>query len=208
MPVTPVGASAYFGDVAVKKKSELSMENFMHLLTVQLQNQNPLEPMNDRDFFAQMAQLGQVQGMDTLNKSLDVTKAQALMGKQVTASRPNGELTGQPTVTGVVKQLTYKDGQYKIGIQEPNGGIVEVDMKALQSVEPTTDITDLQSLIGKIVSGPATVTVDGSQQTAFVEGKVLRVFSENGQRFARLHLENGQDVDLNINDVRSIAPGS
>lgn len=208
MPVAPVGASAYFGDVAVQKKSELSMENFMHLLTVQLQNQNPLEPMNDRDFFAQMAQLGQVQGMDTLNKSLDVTKAQSLMGKEVTAARPNGALTGEPTVTGIVKQLSYKDGQYKIGIQEANGGIVEVDMKSIQSVTPTTELTDLQSLIGKVVSGPAVVNVNGSPQSSFVEGKVLRVFSENGQRFVRMHLDNGQDVDLNVNDIRSIAPGS
>ena len=50
--VTPVDGNQYFGIKPATPKSELDMKSFMRLLTVQLTNQNPLEPMNDRDFFA------------------------------------------------------------------------------------------------------------------------------------------------------------
>lgn len=206
MTTTPIGASSYFGDKPVEKKKDLSMENFMKLLTIQLANQNPLEPMNDRDFFAQMAQLGQVQGMDELNKSLEVTKAQSLMGQTVTAARPFSQGFNEPTVTGVVRQLTYKNGEYKIGIQEANGGMVEVSMGAIQSVEPTSNLTNLQNMIGKKVSGIVEVLENGQKEPKFVEGNVLRVFTENGQNYLRVQVENKQ-FDMRVDDIRSIAPG-
>ncbi|MFQ3677797.1 MAG: flagellar hook capping FlgD N-terminal domain-containing protein, partial [Fimbriimonadaceae bacterium] len=54
-PVNSYDYNAGFGIQPQKSKSELNMEMFLRLLVTQLQNQNPLEPMNDRDFFAQMA---------------------------------------------------------------------------------------------------------------------------------------------------------
>lgn len=121
---------------AAKPKSTLDMETFMRLLTTQLANQNPLEPMNDRDFFAQMAQLGQVQGLDAVKKSLDVTQAAALIGKQVTAVSPFTESgTGSnELIQGTVKRLTVRNGEYYIGVQEANGGISEVKMDNIQSI--------------------------------------------------------------------------
>lgn len=190
------------------KSDTLSMENFMHLLTVQLANQNPLEPMNDRDFFAQMAQLGQVQGMDDLKKSAQVTQAQSLMGKTVTAFRPNSDGSmGTDTVTGVVSQLSIKNGNYTLGIQDASGGgLVEVDVAAVQAVTPQGDLTSLQTLIGKDVTGIANVTVNGKATPTFVEGTVSRIFTDNNLNFARVHLANGTDVDMNVGDIRSIAP--
>lgn len=137
MDVTPYDGRTYFGITPVKPKSELDTQQFIRLLTVQLENQNPLEPMNDRDFFAQMAQLGTVNGLGDLKKSFEVTQAAALMGKKVTAFRPMSE-TGSgfnEVATGVVKTLTNRNGEYFLGVQEANGGIVEIRMSAIQSVE-------------------------------------------------------------------------
>jgi flagellar basal-body rod modification protein FlgD len=206
---TKIGSNPYFGDVAVEKKKDLSMENFMRLLTVQLSTQNPLEPMNDRDFFAQMAQLGQVQGIDTLNKSMEVQKAQSLMGKTVTATRPFTQGSfNDPLVTGTVTKLTYKDGSYKLGIREANGGIVEVAMDALQSVQPDSDLLNQQNLIGKKVSGLVNVTENGAPTQNFVEGQVTRIFSENNVNFARVKVADGKEFDMRISEIRSVAPGS
>lgn len=133
--INPTSAS-YFGVTPAKPKEGLDMQKFLELLAVQMQNQNPLEPMNDRDFFAQMAQLGQVQGLDDVNKKLTVSQAAELMGRKVTAVRPMSETTsGQPElVEGTVKQLTVKDGKYMLGIQEADGGIVEVEMSNIQQI--------------------------------------------------------------------------
>src|ERR1700722_19618873 len=81
------------------QSDQLSMQQFMQLLVSQLKNQDPLDPMSDSDFFAQMAQLGQVQGMDTLNQASQLQEAQGMLGKSVTATSSN---TGGGMITGVV----------------------------------------------------------------------------------------------------------
>lgn len=136
-PVSPVDGFQYFGDKPVPKKSDLDMQTFMRLLTVQLVNQNPLEPMSDRDFFAQMAQLGQVQGLDNVQKSLDMSQAASLIGKTVTAVMPFTESGGalDALVTGQVERVTIRNGERIIGLKMEDGGIVEVKMSAIQQIE-------------------------------------------------------------------------
>lgn len=137
MDISPIDGQSYFGIKPAAPKSALDTQAFIRLLTIQLMNQNPLEPMNDRDFFAQMAQLGTVEGMGSLKKSFEVSQATALMGKYVTAVRPMSD-TGSgfnELASGIVRTLTLRNGEYYIGIQEANGGIVEVKMAAIQKVE-------------------------------------------------------------------------
>jgi len=135
----PYDGAKYFGVKAPDEKSKLDMNAFMKLLTVQLSNQNPLEPMNDRDFFAQMAQLGQVQGMDQLQKSMQVSQAAALMGKTVVAVRPMSEsgLDDNYLAVGVVTKLVVKNGEQRLVLREENGGEVEVGFSSIQSVQDT-----------------------------------------------------------------------
>jgi len=135
-PVDPVDGFRFYGDKPVPKKSELDMETFMRLLTVQLANQNPLEPMNDRDFFAQMAQLGQVQGLDKLQMSMDMTQATSLIGKEVAAVRPMTEGTDgfNSLVIGKVDRITVRDGKTILGLREEGGGIVEVQLGNIREI--------------------------------------------------------------------------
>lgn len=196
MDVSNVNGAAYYGvngAAATAKKSELDMNQFIKLLTVQLANQNPLEPMNDRDFFAQMAQLGQVQGMDKLQDSSDMQQAQSLMGKRVTALRQITETgTGQAQlVEGVVKKLSIKNGEYYLGIQEANGGIVEVQMKALQSVAPADDVASASYLIGKHVAGSGYKPDDEARTPIDAIGKVIGVSSEDGRTVLQVETDNG-----------------
>jgi flagellar basal-body rod modification protein FlgD len=133
--INPVSTN-FYGITQQPAKQEMNMDTFMRLLTVQLANQNPLEPMNDRDFFAQMAQLGTVQGVDKLKDSMDTAQASALIGKTVTALRPMTEsgASDNSTVTGIVKRMTIRNGEHILGIQEPGGGIVEVKMSNIREV--------------------------------------------------------------------------
>lgn len=136
-PVDPINGFAYYGDKPVKAKSDLDMETFMRLLTVQLANQNPLEPMNDRDFFAQMAQLGQVEGLDKVEASISTLQASGLIGKEVTALRPmtdEGSGGENSLVNGIVTRMTIRDGKHILGVQEPTGGIVEVQLANVREI--------------------------------------------------------------------------
>ncbi|MFQ3587761.1 MAG: flagellar hook capping FlgD N-terminal domain-containing protein [Fimbriimonadaceae bacterium] len=135
-PVNSYDYNAGFGIQPQKSKSELNMEMFLRLLVTQLQNQNPLEPMNDRDFFAQMAQLGTVSGLDQVKKSMDVAQAASLIGKDVTAVRPMTE-TGHglnDMVTGRVVRMQVKNGDYWLGLRESDGGIVDVRLTQVTQI--------------------------------------------------------------------------
>jgi flagellar basal-body rod modification protein FlgD len=51
-------------------KSTLGQEDFLKLMTTQLQNQDPFAPMDNGDFIAQMAQFSTVTGITEINSNL------------------------------------------------------------------------------------------------------------------------------------------
>ena len=55
---------------AEKNKSNLGQEDFLKLMTTQLQNQDPFAPMENGDFIAQMAQFSTVTGITEINTNL------------------------------------------------------------------------------------------------------------------------------------------
>jgi len=133
-PISGLTTNGSYGNV-VKPKDELSMQTFMRLLTIQLANQNPLEPMNDRDFFAQMAQLGQVQGMEKIQSSLEMNQAAGMIGKSVTAVRTLTDNGENSLVTGVVQKVAIRDGERIITIKDKaNGSLVDVKMGNVREV--------------------------------------------------------------------------
>jgi flagellar basal-body rod modification protein FlgD len=89
---------------------ELGQEDFLKLMTTQLQNQDPFAPMENAEFIAQMAQFSTVTGITKMGESLDtlskqvsefrVATASSLMGASVmvpgNVARPdsNGEIHG------------------------------------------------------------------------------------------------------------------
>jgi len=123
--------------VAKAKSKTLNMSNFMSVLSAQLANQNPLEPMSDTSFFAQLAEMGTVQGMDDLKSSMNVMQASSLLGKTVTAVRPMtdaGNTDGNSIVSGKVTNLKIQDGVYTISLQQSDGGSVDVQMGNILNV--------------------------------------------------------------------------
>ena len=74
---------------ATASAGELQMD-FMQLLVAQLQNQNPLEPMDNQDMAAQLAQFSQLQQLENMNgsfgqvlKAVEKEYASSLIGKDV-----------------------------------------------------------------------------------------------------------------------------
>lgn len=136
--------------------TQLNMENFLALLTVQLATQNPLEPMNDRDFFAQLAQLGQVQGTEQMTRQLNnlgsmllegfgalgvsmqdlgMYQASSMVGKQVTATRKVDGQTEPVEFTGKVEKVTFKDGAMTLSVRDSaSGELYEVAMDKVTSI--------------------------------------------------------------------------
>jgi flagellar basal-body rod modification protein FlgD len=95
----------------------------MNLLVVQLQNQDPLEPLDNNQMATQLAQLSQLQQLESMNKSFadvlsttELTYANSLLGKEVTFIPKTEEGTTDLT-SGVVEQVYNNiDGEIVLGL--------------------------------------------------------------------------------------------
>ena len=105
------------------------MQQFMNLLVTQLQNQDPTNPMSDSDFFAQMAQLGNVQGMDNLQQASQLQEGQGMLGKTVTATDNTGN-----EISGVVTQMTMASGTVSPSVTDAAGNVSQIGLSNIQSV--------------------------------------------------------------------------
>ena len=73
--------------VVDQRNDQLDKSSFLKLLIQQLKHQDPLEPVNDREFIAQMAQFSALEQMHNVANSMDSLKsfqANFLLGKYVT----------------------------------------------------------------------------------------------------------------------------
>jgi flagellar basal-body rod modification protein FlgD len=66
----------------VQSVNDLS-QNFLRMLTVQLQNQDPMNPMDNAAMTAQLAQLNMVDGINKLNTSVNAMMAQLKASTQL-----------------------------------------------------------------------------------------------------------------------------
>ncbi|MFA5239048.1 MAG: flagellar hook capping FlgD N-terminal domain-containing protein [Phycisphaerae bacterium] len=92
--------------------------DYMKLLITQLQNQNPLEPLDNNDMAAQLTQFSQLQQLESMNtnfakvlESVEHNYASSLIGKEVSFV---GETQAGTTdiVSGTVEQVYNNvDGQ-------------------------------------------------------------------------------------------------
>ncbi len=115
-------ANPTIGGISTRANDELGKNDFLKLLLAQLRNQDPLKPMEDREFITQMAQLNSLEQLQALNERIGeligtdlIGRASELIGKRVEAI----DLTGSP-ISGVVDSVRFKDGMpwLRIGNQD------------------------------------------------------------------------------------------
>ena len=69
--VAPAWAGQQSGADTIEDRSTLLKDDFLKLMVVQLQNQDPLDPVSNQDFAAQLAQYSSLEQMTQMNNSLE-----------------------------------------------------------------------------------------------------------------------------------------
>mgnify|MGYP001343927602 FL=1 len=109
-------------DASNSSNTAMQMEDFLQLLTSQISNQDPLEPMKDTEFISQMANIASLEQMQQFTKGFETFAdshkdmvAQAYLGKMVNISEDGTDIAG--LVDSVEKN---NDGEVFVTVGEKN----------------------------------------------------------------------------------------
>ena len=100
-------------------RTTMDTYQFLRLLIVELTTQNPMDPVKDRDFLAQMAQLNTAQQMERIGSLFTTFQATELIGREVEAVLPTGT-----TLKGKVESVQMSAGRVYLSV---NGETVPID---------------------------------------------------------------------------------
>jgi len=121
MPKIDPNLYVYQQEAKRQPSTELGKDEFLKILITQLQHQDQLNPMDDRDFISQMATFSSLEQMMQMSNSIDTLVNNQLMSpvvqyshmivKEVTYDEYD-EQTGQikDEVTSIVIAVTQEDG--------------------------------------------------------------------------------------------------
>ena len=153
---TPKGTSITTGVTNKAKKtgksdSDLGKDDFMKLLLAQLQHQDPLKPMDDQQFIAQVAQFNALEQMTSVNKTLasvlnsqQLASASGMIGKMVSALDTEGKaITGIVTAASVEKGVSMVHiGDKKVALDKITGVASDAaNLPPVPAAETPTDTT-------------------------------------------------------------------
>lgn len=103
------------GSSAATSGTNLSESNFLQLLTAQLEDQDPLNPVSPSDFAAELAQFSTATGVQSLNTTMSQSsglQAAGLVGQNVAVSGnalllgQGGTATGSFSLSGAAKDVS------------------------------------------------------------------------------------------------------
>ena len=99
---TDYSALGLTANSGASKKKTLGQDDFLKLMTTQIQNQDPLKPMENTEFFSQIAQFSTVSGIEKLQGSFSDLATQLTSSQALDASSLIGRNVLVPSSVGVL----------------------------------------------------------------------------------------------------------
>lgn len=136
MPVSPIDLKNQTTVGAPKREpnSTLGKDDFLMLMVGKLQNQDPMNPTDDSQFMAQMAQMTSLEQMTNMASAMNRTEAFSMLGKSVSYTGKDGTVA-----VGTVDKVVMEGTKVKLRI-----GDQDVELDKVSSVlngtadQPTT----------------------------------------------------------------------
>jgi flagellar basal-body rod modification protein FlgD len=111
-------------------EQNLGKDDFLKILLVQLQNQDPLNPLEDKEFISQMANFSALEQMTNMAKMMEkfiesqnenaVLRYSEMIGKKVYWEQVQENEDSQQTVTesGIVKSVVQKNNEIILELED------------------------------------------------------------------------------------------
>ena len=177
--VTPATTGIFTGATASQTSGsvdDLGKDEFLQLMIAQMQNQDPLNPMEDADFIAQLAQFSSLEqmsniatGIDESNKwdflqmqSINNVMAAGIIGKEVQANYDGVYFDGSNS-----PKISFTSNQYaeelQIVITNTNGdAVVTLNESGVDPGKHTYEWDGRDEAGNQVASGQYTVQVVGT----------------------------------------------
>ncbi|MBS4207620.1 flagellar hook assembly protein FlgD [Bacillus sp. FJAT-50079] len=143
----------------------LGKDDFLKILMVQLQNQDPMNPMEDKEFIAQMATFSSLEQMTNMSQSMEklvelqtqtsLIAYQQLIGKEVTWHTIDDHAeSGEISINegkGIVKTVQFMGDTVKI-ILTDGKELAPANVSELTDTAVETPLIQASLMIGKQIS--------------------------------------------------------
>ncbi len=190
--------------------NELGKDEFLKLLVTQMENQNPLEPQDNGEFIAQLAQFSSLEGIDNLNDTMGdfvsnyqsgmALEATALVGRRVQVDTDEAWMQQGELFTGVV-QLPVSSPDVRVNIYDDAGQLVRNVQMGSQSAKDHDLMWDgLDNSGEQLPSGMYTVKAE-----AQIDGKMQQLNTLLGANVNSVTLgTNGGGTTLNLAGIGKV----
>ena len=121
MATTPIGPTTVSGQSQPDRNDalrDLDMDEFLKLMITELQNQDPLNPLENNEILQQISQIREIGATGKLTETLEavllgqnLTSATSMIGKTIEALSDDAQ-----TVRGVVDKISVTDGEPRLHI--------------------------------------------------------------------------------------------
>jgi len=202
--------------VSAPSSSEATEQRFLKLLVTQLNNQDPLNPMDNAQLTSQLAQMSTVSGIERMNGTLETLLAQSNSGQMLQAASlvnravlvPGDRIAVGEGSSAFALDLPASAGSVKAVITNAAGTPVRtIDLGALPAglhLQPWSGEDDAGQALAAGQYRLQVMAANGSAPVAaasLVIGTVAGVSQDPGRGIS-LDLANGQSVSLA--DVRML----
>ena len=141
--------------------ASLGQSDFLTLMTAQLKNQDPFDPVDNTQMVAQMASFSSLSGITEMNSTLVLTEGGTAYG------RTSGGIAGAVEIDGDVTSL-------KVSISDANGNVLRnVDLGAQTKGTVSYDWDGKTDAGADAGTGPFTVTASAAKNNAAVTSRTL-----------------------------------
>lgn len=185
------------GSATAAADPNAAQDRFLKLLVAQLNNQDPMNPMDNAQMTSQMAQINTVTGIQQVNDtlkamatqftSMQVLQGSSLVGHDVLVA--SNTLTNKAGVASGAVDLAGKADAVKIDILSPGGEVLDtVNLGALDAGRQTFnwDASSYQGTGSPSFRVTATLAGQAVTATALARDTVVSVGSDNGAMTVQL----------------------